>query len=429
MNPSPPNHSPCPLNPPLVLLGISKAVGWLVSQYPNCLELCSQMIQEYVEDGIACEFGTRFYRDWKERRSAGLPSQEPGVIIELYNSVLQFLSDVASSEHLCDLSWPITEFSEPGGNKLLPHLHWNMPDHLAWLKKAVLFFQIPYLDLPPLGAPWRPVCHMILQYASRIASSSSTRPLILSQVENLLSKTYQKWEDNTSGNSDEDGPSVDDIPWDAILAACIDHKLRDWKPPELPIAPEAVSDDGQIRVYFFEEHLKNFTLPFAWEQARLRTQEEIWQGHERSRIKRPKSSKKPYSISKMSGQCGYDVSVLSGQQKSLTSAGEFTETASDKELFPARLLARLQMERRESRRFEEQLHRCLAEDMEPLGAFIGLPLYLSAVSREDCKRLMKEPSPTLSDRLKHLQQLLRAKKEAEAASELHLSAPVDMVNI
>ncbi|XP_053925215.1 germinal-center associated nuclear protein-like isoform X2 [Cuculus canorus] len=430
---------------------ISKAVCWLVSQYPNSLELCSQTLQEYVEDGIACEFGNRFYHDRKERRSAGLPSQEPGVIIELYNSVLQFLSDVASSEHLCDLSWPITEFSERGGNKLLPHLQWNMPDHLAWLKKAVLFFQIPYLDLPPLGAPWRPVCHMIFQYVSQIASSSSTRPLILSQVENLLSKTYQKWKNNTSGNSDEDGPSVDDIPWDDILAACIDHKLRDWKPPKLPIAPEAVSNDGQIRVYFFKEHLKNFTLPFAWEQARLRTQEEIRQGHERSRIKCPKSLKKPYSISKMSGQYGYDTSMLSGQEKSLTSAGEFTDTASDKELLPARLLAQLQMERRESMRFEEQLHRCLTEDMDPLGAFTGLPLYLpqslvsnpavtcplvkspvssqEAVSREDCKRLMKEPSPTLSDQLKHLQQLLRANKEAEAASELHLSALVDMVNI
>uniref|UniRef100_A0A8B9MML7 Germinal-center associated nuclear protein n=1 Tax=Accipiter nisus TaxID=211598 RepID=A0A8B9MML7_9AVES len=254
---------------------ISAAVAWLVSQCPDSLELCSQTLREYVEDGVDGEFGKRFYHDWKERRLAGLPSQEPGVIIELYNGVLQFLADVASSEHLCDLSWPVTEFSEPGGNKLLPHLQWNMPDHLAWLKKAVLSFQIPYLDLPPLGAPWRPVCCMIFQYVSQIASSSHAQPLIQSQVENLLSKTYQKWKNRTSGNSDEDGPSVDEIPWDDILAVCIDHKLRDWKPPKLPIAPEAVGEDGQIRVYFFKEHLKNFTLPFSWEQARLLQKEAL----------------------------------------------------------------------------------------------------------------------------------------------------------
>uniref|UniRef100_A0A8C0AS65 Germinal-center associated nuclear protein n=1 Tax=Buteo japonicus TaxID=224669 RepID=A0A8C0AS65_9AVES len=400
---------------------ISAAVGWLVSQCPDSLELCSQTLREYVEDGIDGEFGKRFYHDWKERRLAGLPSQEPGVIIELYNSVLQFLADVASSEHLCDLSWPVTEFSEPGGNKLLPHLQWNMPDHLAWLKKAVLSFQIPYLDLPPLGAPWRPVCCMIFQYVSQIASSSHAQPLIQSQVENLLSKTYQKWKNRASGNSDEDGPSVDEIPWDDILAVCIDHKLRDWKPPKLPIAPEAVGEDGQIRVYFFKEHLKNFTLPFSWEQARLRTQEEIRQG-----------------------QYGSSVGKPLGQEESTPSADEFTDTVSAQELLPERLLAQLRLEKIESRRFEEQLHQCLAEDIEPLGDFVGLPLYLpqSLVSTPaiTCpltkspmssaqELLVEELSPMLSDRLKHLQQLLRANKEGEVASELHLSALVDMVDI
>ncbi|XP_033921406.1 germinal-center associated nuclear protein [Melopsittacus undulatus] len=430
---------------------ISAAVGWLVSQCPESLELCSQTLQEYIEDGIDGEFGKRFYHDWKERRLAGLPSQEPGAIIELYNSVLQFLSDVASSEHLCDLSWPVTEFSEPGGNKQLPHLQWNTTDHLAWLKKAVLSFQIPYLDLPPLGAPWRPVCHMIFQYVSQIASSAHTQPLIQSQVENLLSKTYQKWKNRTSGNSDEDGPSVDEVPWDDILLACIDHKLRDWKPPKLRINPEAVSEDGQIRVYFFKEHLKNFTLPFSWEQARLRTQEEIRQSHTRSRVKSPISFKKPYSFSMMPGQYGSDISMLSRPEKSVPSIDEFTATASAQELLPQRLLAQLQQEKMESRRFEEQLHQYLGEDIKPLGDFLGLPLYLpqslvstpnvtcplrkspvtsaqEAGNAEGHKPLVEELNPTLSDRLKHLQQLLRANKEGEVASELHLSALLDMVD-
>ncbi|XP_030920841.1 germinal-center associated nuclear protein, partial [Geospiza fortis] len=427
---------------------VSAAVGWLVSQCPASLELCSQTLQEYIEDGIDGEFGKRFYHDWKERRLAGLPSQEPGAIIELYNSVLQFLSDVASSEHFCDLSWPVTEFSEAGGNKVLPHLQWNMPDHLAWLKKAVLSFQIPYLDLPPLGAPWHPVCHMIFQYVSQIASSSHTQPLIQSQVENMLSKTYQNWKTRATGNSGEDGPSVDEIPWDCILAVCIDHKLRDWKPPKLPVAPEAVSKDGQIRVYFFKEHLKNYTVPFSWDQARLRTQEEIRQGHERSKIKSPKFSKKPHSISMVPGQYGSGMSMLPVQEVSIPSTDEFRDTS----LAQERLLAQLQLEKLENKRFEEQLHQYLAEDIEPLGDLLGLPLYLpqsllstpaatcplvkspmsaaqEAGSQEGHKVPELEQSSALSDRLKHLQQLLRATKEAEAASELHLSALVDMVDI
>uniref|UniRef100_A0A8B9VN19 Germinal-center associated nuclear protein n=1 Tax=Anas zonorhyncha TaxID=75864 RepID=A0A8B9VN19_9AVES len=425
---------------------IAAAVGWLVSQCPNSLKICSQTLQEYIEDGIDGEFGKRFYLDWKERRLAGLPSQEPGAIIELYNSVLQFLSDAASSEHLCDLSWPVTEFSKPGGNKLLPHLQWNMPDHLAWLKKAVLSFQIPYLDLPPLGAPWSPVCHMIFQYVSQIANSSHTQPLIQSQVENLLSKTYQKWKNRTLGSSD--GPSVDEIPWDAILAVCIDHKLRDWKPPKLPVAPEAVSEDGQIRVYYFKEHLQNFAIPYVWEQARLRTQEEIRQGNERSRIKSTVSFKKPCSVSMMPEQNGAGMSMLLSQGRSIPSADPLTDTTSARDLLPERLLRQLQQEKMESRRFEEQLQQCLTEDTEPLGDFMGLPLYLpqSLVSTPAIsgplirssmspvqgvrKNLLEDNlSPILSDRLKHLQRLLRANREGEVASELHLSTLMDMVDI
>lgn len=130
---------------------MAQAVKWLVSHCPSSLELCCQTLPQYIEDGVSREFSDRFFYDRKERRVAGLSSQEPSAIIELFNSVLHFLAEVASSEQLCHLSWPITEFAEPGGNKVLPHLQWNAPNHLAWLKKAVLSFQLPHMDLPPQG--------------------------------------------------------------------------------------------------------------------------------------------------------------------------------------------------------------------------------------------------------------------------------------
>lgn len=124
---------------------------WLASRCPCTPDLCCQTIIQYVEDGVAREFSGRFFRDRRERRLGGLASQEPGAIIELFNSVLHFLASVVSSERLCDLSWPVTEFAEAGGSGLLPHLHWNAPEHLAWLKQAVLGFQLPQMDLPPAG--------------------------------------------------------------------------------------------------------------------------------------------------------------------------------------------------------------------------------------------------------------------------------------
>nr|XP_014424093.1 germinal-center associated nuclear protein [Pelodiscus sinensis] len=425
---------------------LSEAVRWLLSQCPSSAELSCQTLQQFIEDGLSREFSGRFYHDQKERRSAGLASQDPSAIIELYNSVLQFLSGVVSSEQLCDQSWPVTEFVESGGNKLLPHLMWNTLEHLGWLRKAVLSFQIPHMDLPPQGAPWHPVCSMIFQYVSQIASSPQTKPILQSQVENLLSRTYCKWQRSLLASSGDEGPAVDEIPWDEIFALCIDHKLRDWKRPRLPVIPEAVSEDGQIYVYFFKEHLKTFTLPFSWEQARVQTQKEIQQGYKRSRIRSPQSFAKHDPIVLPHSE---HVASLGDQKMRIPSTVDLTHVASAQELLPERLASNLELEKREHQRFEEQLHRWLAEDTEQLPCSLSLPLYLpqslvcspqvihplsetptiASSQAGSHEHLVEETGTSLSDRLKHLQRLIRANKEEEIACELHLSALLDMVDV
>uniref|UniRef100_A0A480PSI5 Germinal-center associated nuclear-like protein n=1 Tax=Sus scrofa TaxID=9823 RepID=A0A480PSI5_PIG len=254
---------------------VAQAVRWLVSRCPRALDLCSQTLIQYVEDGVSREFSSRFFHDRSERRRGGLASQEPSAVIELFNSVLHFLASVVSSEQLCDLSWPVTEFAEAGGSRLLPHLHWNAPEHLAWLKQAILGFQLPQMDLPPPEAPWLPVCSMVVQYASQIPSSRHTRPVLQSQVESLLRSTYRRWKSRSLSPGQGSGPSVAEIPWDDVIALCINHKLRDWIPPRLPVTSEALSEDGQICVYFFKNHLKKYDIPLSWEQARMQTQKEL----------------------------------------------------------------------------------------------------------------------------------------------------------
>lgn len=56
-------------------------------------------------------------------------------------------------------------------------------------------------------------------------------------------------------------------------------------------------------------------------------------------------------------------------------------------------------------------------------------LSVQAGSQAGCELLEDNLSPILSDRLKHLQRLLRANREGEVASELHLSTLMDMVDI
>ncbi|XP_027778032.2 germinal-center associated nuclear protein isoform X1 [Marmota flaviventris] len=431
---------------------VSQAVQWLVSRCPHVLDLCCQTLIQYIEDGIGHEFSGRFFHDRRERRLGGLASQEPSAIIELFNSVLQFLASVVSSEQLCDLSWPVTEFAEAGGSQLLPHLHWNSPEHLAWLKQAVLGFQLPQMDLPPAAAPWLPVCSMVVQYTSQIPSSRQTQPVLQSQVENLLRRTYRRWKNKSPSMDQGAGPSVEEIPWDDIIALCINHKLRDWMPPRLPVISEALSEDGQICVYFFKNHLKNYDVPLSWEQARVQTQKELQLSQGRLGIKsfHYSASNFPTPLLHVHHK-GKRNEECDPEERSL-SAEDLMRGASAQELLAQCLSSGLLMEKEENKRFEDQLQQWLSQDLRTVTDTTSLPLYLpqtlmslpqtiepvariptttsSQNARTEEQLQQSEATGTsLTERLKHLERLIRSSREEEVASELHLSALLDMVDI
>lgn len=430
---------------------VSRAVQWLVSHCPCSLDLCCQTLIQYVEDGVGREFSGRFFHDRRERRQGGLASQEPGAIIELFNSVLHFLASLVSSEQLCDLSWPVTEFAEAGGSRLLPHLHWNAPEHLAWLRQAVLSFQLPQMDLPPPGAPWLPVCSMVVQYASQIPSSRQTQPILQSQVENLLCRTYRRWKSTSRSPGQGPGPSVAEIPWDDVIALCINHKLRDWTPPRLPVTSEALSEDGQICVYFFKNHLKKYDVPLSWEQARMQTQKGLHLSQERLGIKSfHPANKFPAPLvhmhrkGKRNVECGPEGRVPSTQDLMCGSSAQ--------ELLAQCLSRSLLLEKEESKRFEDQLQQWLSADSGVFTGSTSLPLYLpqtlvslpqtiepvmktvTATSPQNERtgeqlQLSEATGTSVSERLEHLERLMQSSREEEVASELHLSALLDMVDI
>ncbi|XP_064433735.1 germinal-center associated nuclear protein isoform X3 [Mirounga angustirostris] len=430
---------------------VSQAVQWLVSHCPCSLDLCCQTLVQYVEDGVGREFSGRFFHDRRERRQGGLASQEPGAIIELFNSVLNFLASLVSSEQLCDLSWPVAEFAEAGGSCLLPHLHWNAPEHLAWLRQAVLSFQLPQMDLPPLGAPWLPVCSMVVQYASQIPSSRQTQPVLQSQVENLLCRTYRRWKSKSHSLGQGTGPSVAEIPWDDVIALCINHKLRDWTPPRLPVTSEALSEDGQICVYFFKNHLKKYDVPLSWEQARMQTHKELHLSQERLGIKSFHPANKfpaPLLHTHRKGK----RNVEHGPEGRVPSTQDLMCGASAQELLAQCLSQSLLLEKEESKRFEDQLQQWLSADSGVFTDSMSLPLYLPQTlvslpqTIEPVMKTVTATSPqnertgeqlqlsaatgtSMSERLKHLERLMRSSREEEVASELHLSALLDMVDI
>lgn len=130
---------------------ITHAVRWLASHSFASPDLSSQTLLQVVESGLCREFHSRLQRDEQNRKQAGLPSQQPEPIVQLYNSVLSFLADVMSSEQLSSLCWPPPEFSYPENNELIPHMAWNSPEHLDWLRRAILSRQLPKWDLPSIS--------------------------------------------------------------------------------------------------------------------------------------------------------------------------------------------------------------------------------------------------------------------------------------
>jgi hypothetical protein len=115
-------------------------------------------------------------------------------------------------------------------------------------------------------APWLPMCSMIIQYASQIPSSRQTQPVLQSQVESLLHKTYCRWKSKSPSLGQEAGPSVAQVPWDDIISLCINHKLRDWTPPRLPLTSGSwnLVLGNHVLVRLLWSTFSNKRFLFAW---------------------------------------------------------------------------------------------------------------------------------------------------------------------
>ncbi|KAL2081524.1 hypothetical protein ACEWY4_023377 [Coilia grayii] len=343
---------------------VRQAVKWLVAHSTTAFPLTSQTLVDFVEAGLCREFSSRLYRDKQERARAGLPCQDPAPVVQLYNSVLLFLAGLVSSEQLCSLSWPPSEFSLPETRDLLPHLDWNSPPHLAWLKRAILSLQLPEWDLPPVTASWPCLCASIIQYVSQVPFSRHSQPLLMSQVENLLVRVRAQnpaaQEEDEEGDMEDDlkaGPSFQHVPWDEIVALCIDHRLKDWRPPECPVSEDAITDDGQILVYFQKEGLSHFLPPASWAEAVRHTRQEKRQ----QELLQSKNTSRPSLTTPVNAlRQKLFQSVMEVQEA--PSDLDITHTPSPHQLMPQRLLSGIEQEKAHSQRFEEQLRRWLDGD-------------------------------------------------------------------
>ena len=123
-----------------------------------------------------------------------------------------------------------------------------------------------------LAAGWSQLHSSVLRYASQIPGTPHGRPLLVSRLENLLERVRQQhyhpgpaahrhrrssprrmsW----GGRDDRHGPGYDQVPWDDLLVLCIDHRLKDWPSPDLPVC------EGAFPV--FETLMSTVFLDTSW---------------------------------------------------------------------------------------------------------------------------------------------------------------------
>ncbi|KAL0964023.1 hypothetical protein UPYG_G00317270 [Umbra pygmaea] len=420
---------------------VSEAVRWLLARSPAPSFFPSRPLVHFVETGLCREFSSRLYTHRQYREGAGLGQQHPAPVITLYNALLAFLAELVSSQKLSSLSWPPGEFAQPDNWDLVPHMGWNSPQHLAWLRRAVLSLQIPSWELPVDSASWPQLYTSIFQYAGQIPASRHSQPLLMSRLENLLervrcSTATARWDANK-------GPSFEQIPWDEVVVLCIDHKLKDWQPPDSPVCPGAVSEDGEVLVYFSEEALRGFQPPPEWTEAVRLAHRQKQHGA---------SSLGPSAPPLIKQKLFQSPADRPDPPATACPSLDITHTPSPRELLPRKVLRGLQEERALSQRCEEQLQRWL--EVEPLDT-LCMPLFMPSsllcvtdimapvraaggattqeVDLEDpqekARRHSLKGAPiSLAERLKEMDRLLLVSREEELACSLKLNSLLNIVD-
>ncbi|KAK5861477.1 hypothetical protein PBY51_022871 [Eleginops maclovinus] len=433
---------------------LSEATRWLLARAPPRLPLSCQTLVQLVEDALSREFSPRVFAHHHDRAAAGLPSQEPAPVIQLYNAVLAHIADKVSSPDLGRLSWPPGEFCLQESQEFVPHLGWNSPKHLAWLREAILSLQLPKWEQISATDSWTELCASISRFSAQIPVSPRSQPLLMSRLENLLERVRLKSQPTRNSSSkvtmsnlvDEDVcPAFSQIPWDDILVICIDHKLKDWQLPGQPVCEDAVTDDGEILVYLPIETLKGFQPPGEWTEVIRQTHREKQQQEEEEEGAGATASAPPSSLS-LRQRLFHSLAP-----ETMTAPLDITHTPTAEELLAHNVLQSLEKEKVESQRSMEQLQRWLDGDhldhlstplFIPSSTLLSMPptIMRGATAKTPDATLTqpddlldkvdspKTPPVPMSWRIKELERQILASHEEELAWKLKLSGLLSIVD-
>ncbi|XP_051925938.1 germinal-center associated nuclear protein [Hippocampus zosterae] len=425
------------------------AIRWLLRRAPPPVPLRCRPLAQLVEATLSREFSRRLCARRQESGVGAPPWPDPAPVVALYNAVIGHVADHVSSEELSKISWPPAEFCLPDNGAFVPRLGWNAGPHLAWLRETVLNLRLPQWKRLSSSDAWSEMCSAVYGYADQMRVSRGSRALLLSRLENLLERVRMEgqrrqtrasknvWDDTRDAN-----PARSEIPWVDVLVICIDHKLKDWPLSRQPVCEDAVTEDGEILVYYLDEAFERFQPPEEWIEAVGTTT----RGHKRRDDKR--ASLAPCTT----------PNNLTIRQRLYPSAPEapvdISDTPTAIEALAHKVFLTLEEEKAESRRSTQLLRRwldggdCAGKWFTPLlipsSVMLSVPAFLErrppakpldAVFAKEARspqpaekdKLTQRSRLSVTERLRDLQQQIEASQKEESACKLTLSAMMSIV--
>ncbi|XP_078620785.1 germinal-center associated nuclear protein-like isoform X2 [Branchiostoma floridae x Branchiostoma japonicum] len=174
---------------------LCEGLSWLGERAPLPPSLETETLRDFIENSLAGEFSSVVYQDAAQRRKAGLPQQTPGPIVCLYNSLVEHLARVASSNNLQALSWPVAEFVMAGHRTDLLSLDWNSETQLTLLQERILALHLPPVPYMDGDEDWSSVCQYCADYVLSLPADSKEKTVLLTRLRWLLDRVQTEFED------------------------------------------------------------------------------------------------------------------------------------------------------------------------------------------------------------------------------------------
>lgn len=150
----------------------------------------------------------------------------------------------------------------------LPTPYWNDEDHLEYLGGIIHELELPWLqDIDLENTDWSEVCDEIWAFVRSVSGDDhgSAKVDLVSKIRLLLRMARRDFEDTCYLLEGENQcePSFENVPWTDVVTACIEYRMTSisFTDPQLE---HTESEDQELKVVYFDKHLKSYKPPQAW---------------------------------------------------------------------------------------------------------------------------------------------------------------------